>query len=129
MEKKRVLIIDDEKSFTQMVKLNLEETGKYIVRAENDGAKAIEAAREFNPHIIFLDIVMPDVDGGEIAQKLRADTNLAKIPVVFLTAIVKENEVDSQDGIIGGNPFIAKPVTTQKITDAIEKYTQGVDRQ
>ena len=128
MEKKRVLIIDDEKSFVQMVKLNLEETGKYIVRAENEGAKAIEAAREFNPHIIFLDIVMPDVDGGEIAQRLRADTNLAKIPVVFLTAIVKENEVDSQDGIIGGNPFIAKPVTTQKITDAIEKYTREVDR-
>ncbi len=123
MEKKRVLVIDDEKSFTQMVKLNLEETGKYIVRTENEGTKAIEAAREFNPHIIFLDIVMPDVDGGEIAQKLRADANLAKIPVVFLTAIVKENEVDSQDGVIGGNPFIAKPVTTQKITAAIEKYT------
>ncbi len=123
MDKKRVLIVDDEKSFTQMVKLNLEETGKYIVRTENEGKKAIEAIREFNPHIIFLDIVMPDMDGGEIAEEIRANKQFHNIPLIFLTAIVKEDEVVSQDGIIGGHPFIAKPVTTEKLIASIEKYT------
>jgi len=83
MDKKRILIVDDEKDFTQMVKLNLEETGKYIVRTENIGRQALAAAREFKPHIILLDIVMPDTDGGEIAHNISLDEELSRIPVVF----------------------------------------------
>jgi len=123
MDKKRILIVDDEKSFTQMVKLNLEETGKYIVRTENIGKEALAAAREFKPHLILLDIVMPDMDGGEIAHNMSLDEELSRIPIVFLTAIVKEDEVESQAGIIGGHPFIAKPVTTDKLISCIEENT------
>ena len=120
MDKKRILIVDDEKSFTQMVKLNLEETGKYIVRTENEGKKALLAAREFKPHLILLDIVMPDVDGGEIAHNISLDKELSHTPVIFLTAIVKEDEVKSREGVIGGHPFIAKPVTTDNLIACIE---------
>jgi len=123
MDKKRILIVDDEKNFTQMVKMNLEETGKYIVRAENKGKQALDAAREFKPHLILLDIVMPDMDGEEIAHNIGLDEELSKIPIVFLTAIVKEYEVESQAGIIGGHPFIAKPVTTEKLIAYIEENT------
>jgi len=60
----RILLIDDEKSFTQMLKLNLEMSGLYEVREENRGVHALAAAREFAPDLVFLDIMMPDVALG-----------------------------------------------------------------
>ncbi len=122
MEKKKILVVDDEESFAQMVKLNLEETGKYEVMVETKGKEAILTAKRFKPDLIFLDIVMPDVDGGEIVQKMKSDEDLKDTPVVFLTALVTEKEVKSQEGVIAGRPFLAKPVTTQQLIEYIEKY-------
>ncbi|MCD6583951.1 MAG: response regulator [Candidatus Omnitrophica bacterium] len=122
MEKKKILVVDDEESFAQMVKLNLEETGKYEVMVETKGKEVILTAKRFKPDLIFLDIVMPDVDGGEIVQKMKSDEDLKDTPVVFLTALVTEKEVKSQEGVIAGRPFLAKPVTTQQLIEYIEKY-------
>lgn len=123
MEKKRVLIVDDEKDFTDMVKLNLEVTGKYMVKTESGGANALASAKEFKPDFILLDIVMPDMDGGAVLSQLKKDNQTRNIPVVFLTAIVTKTEVESKDNVIGGLPFLAKPVSIATIINSIEKYT------
>ncbi len=125
MEKKKILIIDDEEDFCQMIEFNLEDSGKYEVKIETKGKEALAAAKEFKPALIFLDIVMPDVPGDEVAQQLKADEMTKDIPVVFLTALVSGDEVASQDGVIGGNPFIAKPVPIEKLIDCIEKNTKN----
>ncbi len=119
MSQKRIFIVDDESGFTRLIKLTLEKSGRFIVREENDGTKAWLAAREFEPDIIFLDIVMPKIDGGEVAQKIRSDPKLAHIPIVFLTAIVSEKEGGKT---IGGFPFVAKPVSLQAITQCIDEH-------
>ncbi len=116
MEKKRVFIVDDESGFTRLIKLTLEKSGKYTVLEENDGTKAWLAAREFKPDIIFLDIVMPKIDGGDVAQQIKSDPALAHVPIVFLTAIVSEKEGGHT---IGGFPFVAKPVSIASITKCI----------
>lgn len=121
MEKKKILIIDDEENFTKMVKLNLEERGEYVVKTENNSNNAFAAAKEFKPDLILLDIIMPGMDGGDVASELKTDNTLKGIPVVFLTAIIKENEIDSQDGFIGGHPFIAKPISVEELIKCIEK--------
>src|SRR5215207_7010241 len=90
--KKRIFVVDDESGFTRLLKLTLEKSGRYVVREENDGTKAWLAAREFKPDIIFLDIVMPKVDGGEVARQIRTDPALEHVPIIFLTAIVSEKE-------------------------------------
>src|SRR5882757_7174042 len=90
--KKRIFIVDDESGFTRLLKLTLERSGKYMVKEINDGTQAWLAAREFKPDLIFLDIVMPKVDGGEVAQQIRSDPMLAHIPIIFLTAIVSQTE-------------------------------------
>ncbi|MFH1062168.1 MAG: response regulator [Candidatus Omnitrophota bacterium] len=120
MEKIKVLIVDDEPNFTQMIKLNLEASGGYIVRVENKGAKAVEVARGFIPQIIFLDIVMPDMDGPQILAMCREDSLLKKVPVVFLTALVTKDEVTVDGAFIGGNAFLAKPVTTEQLITCIK---------
>ncbi len=118
--KKKVLIVDDEESFAKLVKLNLEETGIFEVRVETKGMRAIPAAREFKPDFILLDIVMPDMDGGEIAQEIKADPELNKIPLGFLTALVRDYEVTPKGDSIAGYPFIAKPVTVAQLIDFIK---------
>jgi CheY-like chemotaxis protein len=121
MRKRRILIVDDEKGFTEMLRLNLEDTLEYEVRTENDSPKALAAARAFKPDIIFLDIIMPGMDGGAVLGKLREDVETRDIPVVFLTAIVGENEADSLKAGISGYPVLSKPVSFSKLTECIKK--------
>jgi len=121
MGRKRIMIIDDEESFTKLVKLNLERTGKYEVRMENKGSQGLAAAGEFKPDLILLDILMEDMEGSEVAVQLQNNVSTKDIPVVFLTAVVKKEEVESGSGVIGGHPFIAKPVSTNDLINCIEK--------
>lgn len=122
MEKKRILIIDDEVSFTRLLKLNLEQTGAYEVRAENKGKRGLDAARAFQPDLILLDVMMPDLDGGEVASQIRADEDVKHTTIVFLTAAASKKETAAGGGLIGGHPFIAKPVSVKGVIDCIEKY-------
>ncbi len=122
MTKQRILLIDDEKSFTQMLKLNLEMSGLYEVREENRGVHALAAAREFEPDLVFLDIMMPDIDGDEVATQLKADPRLRESPIVFLTAVASKQEVENHNGFIGGHPFLAKPASTGEVIQCIRKH-------
>lgn len=119
--KKKILIVDDEESFTKIVKMNLELTEQYEVRIENEGLRCLSAAREFKPDIIFLDLLMPDIDGSAVAYQLRSSDNTKNIPIVFLTAIVGKEEVETNRGIVGGHLFMAKPVSKEELIDCIEK--------
>jgi CheY-like chemotaxis protein len=121
MSLKRLLLIDDEEPFTRLVKLNLEETGRYTVRIENDGSKALATAREFVPDLILLDVIMPDADGGEVAARIRADSALKTVPIIFLTAAVSQKELDGPSGTIGGRMFIAKPVNKRSLIELIDQ--------
>lgn len=121
MTKKRILIIDDEKDLCRMVKLNLERTKQYEVSFATDGRSGIEAAREQKPDLILLDIRLPGMSGGEIAEELLEDPSTSTVPIIFLTALVKKKEVAKQSGYISGRPFIAKPVTAQNLIKRIEE--------
>jgi two-component system OmpR family response regulator len=124
MAKKRILIIDDEVGFTELAKLNLEETGNYEVRIENRGSQGFKAAKEFKPDLILLDIIMPDMDGGQVAHQLKADESLRGVPIIFLTAAVTGGEVDSRGGLIGGHAFIAKPGSIEELIACVEKQLE-----
>jgi len=121
MMKKRILIIDDERDFCRMVKFNLERTKQYEVLFATDGRSGIEIARSKKPDLILLDIRMPKMSGGEIAEELLDDPSTRTIPIVFLTALVKKEEVAKQSGYISGRPFIAKPVTVKDLIERIEE--------
>ncbi|WP_177418846.1 response regulator [endosymbiont of Lamellibrachia barhami] len=122
---KRILVVDDEPAITRMVKLNLERTGNYEVRTENLGGQAIATAREFQPDLILLDIMMPDMGGEEVASQLKEDEDLCKIRFIFMTAIVTKDETESMGSNIGGNEFLAKPVKTEELIATIERVLAG----
>lgn len=121
MDKKKILVVDDEAGFTHLLKLNLEQTGRFEVRTENKGALVLNAAKVFKPDLILLDIIMPDIDGSEVASRLRSDPATHDIPVLFLTALVKDKELASTAGTIGGHLFLAKPITTEELIENMDK--------
>jgi CheY-like chemotaxis protein len=107
--KKRILVVDDEPSFTRLLKLNLEQTGHYEVRTENRPTAALAAAGEFHPDLILLDVMMPGLDGGTLSSCFLESPIYKHIPIVFLTATVTKEEVAEHGGLIGGMTFLAKP--------------------
>src|ERR1043165_6284394 len=123
--KKKVLLVDDEASFTNLLKMNLEQTGRYEVRAENWAEDALPAAKEFRPDVMLLDIIMPRMPGGNGVAQFEADPELKDLPIIFLTAAIQRSTVAAHDGIICDRPCIAKPATVEEITAMIEKQTSG----
>ena len=120
-QRSRILIVDDERATTRLLRMTLEQTGKYEVRAENDSKLVVAAALEFQPDLILLDVVMPDMDGGDVAIAIREHPALNKVPVIFLTATVVKSELDEHGGMMGGYPFLAKPASTEAIVQFIDQ--------
>jgi PleD family two-component response regulator len=124
-EKKRILAVDDRASNTRLVKLYLERTNEYVVREENDPKAALAAAEEFQPHLILLDVMMPGLDGGDLAACFQANPKLKAVPIVFLTAAVTKEEVKARGGRIGGHPFLAKPVVLTEMVACLKQHLVG----
>lgn len=121
MEKKRILVVDDDLAFTRMMKLNLERAGAYNIRIENAGSRAVATAKEFKPQLILLDVIMPEVDGGDVAAMLKEDPILKDIPVVFITALVSSEENASGGLIRSGYRFIGKLTSEKEMLQCIEE--------
>jgi CheY-like chemotaxis protein len=120
MFKKRILIVDDEPKFTQMVRFNLEKTGAYEVMEVNHPKQALEAATLFKPDLVLLDVMMPGMDGGDVAAQLKRDPGLKDVPIMFVTAAVTRNESGQNGYRSGGDLFLAKPITLDALLAAID---------
>jgi CheY-like chemotaxis protein len=118
---RRILIVDNDKNITHLVKILLEKTGHYLVFEENNPSRAHQTARNFRPDLIFIDVVMPDQDGGEIAAQIQADPELQNTPIIFLTGLVTTAE--ARTGLrIDGHLFLAKPIDIQELINAVERH-------
>lgn len=124
MKKKKVLVIDDEKLFSELIKANLELTGKYEVETENKGENALFSAKDFKPDIILVDIIMPGKSGVTVVDELSKDEELRYIPIVFLTALATTAKTVDQEVMIDEHPFLTKPVSINDLIGCIEKYAR-----
>ncbi|HEU5245846.1 MAG TPA: response regulator, partial [Candidatus Udaeobacter sp.] len=126
-EARRILIVDNDTDSSHLVKVLLEKTGRYLVFEENDATRAHLSARNFRPDLILLDVVMPETDGGEVAARIKADSELQNTPIIFLTALVTRAEVKT--GLhIDGHPFLAKPISIPELINAIERVLPATRR-
>jgi two-component system OmpR family response regulator len=123
-DKKRILVVDDQPQNTQLLKTYLERND-YVVKEENNSRTALSAGEAFKPDLILLDVMMPGVDGGELAARFKASPTLKTIPIVFLTATVTKAEVNAGGGLIGGNRFLAKPLV---LTDVLACLKQCLNQ-
>jgi CheY-like chemotaxis protein len=124
---KRILVVDDESDFTRLLKVGLEHLGGFTVREENDSTHALKAAREYGPDAIILDIMMPDLDGSELAAIIQQDETLKHTPLIFLTALVSEEEVHRGSFVRGGRMFLPKPVDLARLAEVLREQMAGTN--
>ena len=117
-EKYKILVVDDDKDILELLKYNLEKEG-YRLKVSSDGVKAIEIAKEFTPHLILLDIMMPGQDGVETCRLLRENESLSDTHIIFLTARAEEySEIAAFE--VGADDYIAKPIKPRALMSRIQ---------
>lgn len=126
MEKKaKILLVDDDSDFVESTKIVLE-SKPYEVIVACDGEEGLRKAREENPDLILLDIIMPIKDGFTAAEQLKKDPQLRKIPVLMLTSFsqrVGETTIPVSRGLeLEAEDYIDKPVTPERLLTIVERY-------
>jgi CheY-like chemotaxis protein len=119
-QNRRILIVDDDRDGTRLIKSLLEKISHYLVLEENDAAKAHESARDFTPDLILLDMMMPQTDGRDIAAQIDADPELQRTPIIFLTALATKAEAKAGMSF-QGHPVLAKPINILELINKIEE--------
>ncbi|MFD1734972.1 response regulator YycF [Bacillus salitolerans] len=110
MEKRRILVVDDEKPIADILKFNLQKEGYEVVCAY-DGAEAVQAVEQNNPDLILLDIMLPQKDGMEVCREIRKKYEM---PIIMLTA--KDSEIDKVLGLeLGADDYVTKPFSTREL--------------
>jgi CheY-like chemotaxis protein len=115
----RVLVVDDDEVIRQLITLNLELEG-FAVHEAADGEAALRAAVDFDPAVITLDIMMPNLDGWDAAARLRANPETAHIKVVLLSARAQEADV-RRGARIGVDAYLTKPFDPDDLVDIVRR--------
>ncbi len=109
----KILVIDDDKNINELVKINLELAGYKVIQAL-DGIKGFALAKQELPNAILLDVMMPEVDGYTVAQRIRQNSDTKNIPILMLTALSQLN--DKVKGFdIGVDDYLVKPFEMEEL--------------
>ncbi len=125
-QEKRVVCIEDEPEMIDLVRLILGRKGFHVIGA-NGGIEGLETVRREEPDLVLLDLMMPDMDGWEVYQQMKADDALRDIPVVVVTA--KAQSIDKVLGlhIAKVDDYITKPFGPQELLESVEKIIGAVE--
>jgi len=119
-EKPRILIVDHNSQFARTTRRLLDQSGNYIACTVIDPRRALETARSFKPDLVLVDLIMPHVDGPEVAAQLEADWALHGVPIVFLTALITAEE--AKDGRrVYGHRILPKPTSNSELNKLVEQ--------
>jgi DNA-binding response OmpR family regulator len=124
--KTRVLVIDDEAPIRLLCRVNLEAEGINVLEAA-DGTTGLELARDEQPDVVLLDVMMPGLDGWSVAEELLEDELTQGIPIIFLTARAEFR--DRARGLdIGGVDYVTKPFNPLELAPLVRELLERIDR-
>jgi CheY-like chemotaxis protein len=112
-------VIDDNVGITAMLKEGLERTGLYEVREQNNGHDGLETARQFRPDLVLLDLMMPQMSGGDVARWMKAEPSLEATRIIFLTALVSETDSPKHDLRCGGHRCLSKSISLKRMVACV----------
>ena len=122
---KKILVIDDEINFGKLVKRNLELTGDFKVEIAVSGKEGIRLAVRLKPHLILLDILMVDMDGFKVLERLKENLKTVLIPVIMISAKC-DDVIRAQALNKGVKLFIAKPIGADELRSKIIKVLKSI---
>ncbi|HEX9917004.1 MAG TPA: response regulator [candidate division Zixibacteria bacterium] len=114
----KILVIDDEPEITDIVEAFLKNAG-YEVRVENSSVMGIEKAKSFKPDLILLDIMMPRMDGYQVCNELKKNSETKNTPIIFLTGKDASHD-EGKSFKVGGDMFIKKPFSCQRLLEIVK---------
>lgn len=118
-EKKKILIVDDEKDLVSLVSLHMKMAGYEVLTASN-GEKALAVAQEEKPDLIILDLMLPKIDGWEVCRRLRQDPEIKNVPVIMLTA--RAEIKDKLKGFeAGADDYVTKPFSPRELVSRVKR--------
>lgn len=122
-DKKRILLVDDDDAVISYLVTKLSKF--YEVVSTTDPGQVPRLARTELPDVILCDIDMPQMSGGEVAALLEEDSDTARIPFIYLTALVSPQETKELDGQVGGKPGVSKRAPLAELVEAIDRAARG----
>ncbi|MCS7247868.1 MAG: response regulator [Anaerolineales bacterium] len=127
MSKPRLLIVEDDHDIAEMLQIFFESQG-YEVEIASRGGEALERTRQSLPHLIILDIMLPDLDGFEVCRTLRTHTRTSHVPIIFLTQ--KDERSDKLQGLeLGADDYITKPFDIEELKLRVQRAISRAEQQ
>jgi CheY-like chemotaxis protein len=117
----RILIVDDDEKSLRLLASKLWQLGFRDIIKCREGNQAVSLAKIHFPDLVFLDIMMPEMDGGEVKQLLNQNCKTKNIPIIFVSAIISRSEAKRMERLVGGDIIIAKPYSSEDLSDAINE--------
>ena len=115
----RILVVDDERRMVGFIRLNLEQDGFEVIEAFN-GSEALDRLRDSLPDLILLDVMMPEINGFDVAAVLKNDPATKHIPIIYLTGLVTKEEFAGVEKM-GSSFVVAKPVGHSELLEVVNK--------
>lgn len=123
---RKVLIIEDDRDIAELVKYNLEKNG-FEAHVQGDGRQILSLLRQIQPHLLLLDVMLPDRDGFELCKEIRRDPLGQNVPILFLTA--KAEEVDKILGLeLGADDYITKPFSPRELVARVRAHIRRAEK-
>ena len=120
---KKILIVEDDPSFSRAINHIVEKEGYEVITASN-GMTGLRMAKEENPDLLILDVMLPGLDGFEICSRLRQDPPTTELPIIMLSA--KGQEADKTTGLkVGANEYLTKPVDRTLLLEKVTSLLAG----
>lgn len=116
--RRKALIVDDDEELVELIRDALEADGRFEIRVANNGFDAGMMVKEYHPDIIVLDVMLPDINGKEVCQRVRSDSNLDDVKIICISGMVEQDKIDDLKAS-GANEFVQKPFEVEQLVDRI----------
>jgi excisionase family DNA binding protein len=114
--KRKVLIVDDDESLVELIHGVFEKDGRFDIKITNNGFDAGMLVKDFRPDIVILDVMLPDINGKEVCQRVRSDPNLDSVKIICISGMVEQDKVADLKAA-GADDFMQKPFSVEKLLD------------
>ena len=116
--KRKILVVDDDVELVELITDVLERDGRFEVRSVNNGFDAGMMVKDYKPDLIVLDVMLPDINGKEVCQRVRSDKTMDTVQIICISGMVEEDKVDGLRQA-GANDFMRKPFEVDRLIERI----------
>jgi len=114
--KRKVLIVDDDEELMELLSDVFARDGRFEIRTANNGFEAGMSVKEFRPDLVVLDVMLPDINGKEVCQRIRSDDSLEAVKIICISGMVEQDKV-AELKAVGANDFMHKPFNVDRLLD------------